>query len=49
MFNLGWLGNIPETQTLTTVLSCFQERAESGSTQPEQEPSAEQSCYGLTH
>jgi hypothetical protein len=38
MFNLGWLGNIPETQTPIARLSHFRERAESSSTQPEQEP-----------
>jgi hypothetical protein len=38
MFNLEWLGNIPETQTPIARLSHFRERAESSSTQPEQEP-----------
>jgi hypothetical protein len=42
MFNLGWLGNILESQTPTTTLSQFRERAESSSTQLEQELSAEQ-------
>jgi hypothetical protein len=37
MFNLGWLGNIPETQTPIARLSQFRERAESSSTQAEQE------------
>jgi hypothetical protein len=45
MFNLGWLGNIPETQTPIAGLSHFRERAESSSTQPEQEP-PEQSSEG---
>ena|ERR1700691_3297091 len=34
--DLGWLGNIPETQT-PTVLSQYRERAESASTQAEQD------------
>jgi hypothetical protein len=38
MFNLGWLGNILETQTPIAALSQFRERAESSCTQPEQEP-----------
>jgi hypothetical protein len=45
MFNLGWLGNILETQTPIARLSHFRERAESSSTQPEQEP-PEQSSEG---
>jgi hypothetical protein len=45
MFNLGWLGNIPETQTPIARLSHFRERAKSSSIQPEQEP-PEQSSEG---
>jgi hypothetical protein len=45
MFNLGWLGNIPETQTPIARLSHFRERAESSCTQLEQEP-PEQSSEG---
>jgi hypothetical protein len=41
MFNLGWLGHVPKTRTLTTALVEFQDRLGSMSSQSEQGPTAD--------
>jgi hypothetical protein len=41
MFNLGWLGNVPENRTSTTALVEFRDRLGSTSSHSEPEPMAD--------